>query len=159
MPPCLSVGSPMILVVGQAVERCCAIALLPSCLPQALPSEGSMDIRIRRSKRCVPGTRHHLQIVPVNPGNPISFNVQSHIQKSSMSSQPHPIYALQVPMFECSGTSCWCAQRCRPQLEEARIIYRSQQSLDVRLQSYTYDFPTTLAGIGVGGCLTAKKGA
>ncbi len=24
--------------------------------------------------------------------------------------------------------------------------------------SYTYDFPTTLAGTGAGGCLTAKKG-
>jgi hypothetical protein len=81
------------------------LRLLPSCLPQALPSEGSMDIRIHCSKKCVPGTRHHLQIVHVNPDNPISFDVQSHILQSPMLSQPHPIYALR---FQCSNTQGLC---------------------------------------------------
>jgi flagellar assembly factor FliW len=82
----------MILVVSQVVETYYTITLLPFCLSQALSIEGSMDIVIFCSKRCILGTQHHLQIVLVNLSNPISFNVQLRIPKRPMLLQPHLTY-------------------------------------------------------------------
>jgi hypothetical protein len=87
----------MISLVSQVVERYHAITLLPSCLAQALPSEGSTNIRIGRSKRCILDILHHLRIVLVNPGNPISSNAQPRIPKGTMLLQPHLTCTFEVP--------------------------------------------------------------
>ncbi len=84
----------MILVVNQVVERYKTITLSPSCHPQVLPSERSMDTMIFHSKICMWGTQHHLQIALVNRNNPMSFNVQPHTPKNLMLLQPHLTYTL-----------------------------------------------------------------